>query len=440
MLILSCRGFNNKSYALTKRPWEEEYLESIDLNDSLCVPLRIYSNKIKISRILPDFNTELNLSWISEKTRFFSDSLSVQQLDCPTMKILSNLNHLIDFNEFYFYEDFYNIDFNLDLDDLKEKTPEYNLIIISWKSLTYIVLNKLKNYSNVLCSYYVGNFLDLETILFIKESALYYSSNSIKNLSEYNNLNPQNVFNADFDSNYIFKNDNFNRYQNIFLIHMNLRTENAILNAKLRQKFLWDSQVNIFIVGSKGYFTYKYIHLGLSTKTLLSMLEGRHYLLSSLRKPLAKNLLLYNSNLNDCYKATFHKLFFNYLKIYKFHISYLVKSASSFGSIDLSLDRYISKKTKLNFFRKRGVNMRLYIQCNKIQRANTLFLKNLAHDICVYQNSHGDNFFAFMDFFLPSTSYSEKGTAWYTNCFGILRLKRQFFYLEMILHRIMLIF
>merc|ERR1712100_161979 len=38
-----------KPYALNKRPWEEIYLESIDLSDSLCVPLRVYSNGKRIS-------------------------------------------------------------------------------------------------------------------------------------------------------------------------------------------------------------------------------------------------------------------------------------------------------------------------------------------------------------------------------------------------------
>ena len=111
--------------------------------------------------------------------------------------------------------------------------------------------------------------MNLETQLHIKETALYYSSNSIESLNEEKyNLN-QNLYNEDFDSNYIFKISNFNEYQNIFLVNLNLRVENAILNAKLRQKFLWDKKVKIFVLGAKYNLTYKYIQLGISTKLYL---------------------------------------------------------------------------------------------------------------------------------------------------------------------------
>ena len=79
-----------KPYALNKRPWEEIYLESIDLSDSLCVPLRVYSNGKRISRILPQYNTDLDISWITERTRYLSDGLTVQQLDYPCIKVFSS--------------------------------------------------------------------------------------------------------------------------------------------------------------------------------------------------------------------------------------------------------------------------------------------------------------------------------------------------------------
>jgi len=389
------------------------------------------------------------LSWITEKTRFFFDSLIIQQLDYPTIKILSNLNSFLDkkdLNEYIFYEGFYEINFELFLNEVsyeKEVLFKNNFLVISWKSLTYILLNKIKNYSNVLCSYYTGESLDIETQLYIKESALYYSSNSIKNLSERNYANSQNIINTDFDSNYIFKNNNFNEYKNIFLVNINLRTENAILNAKLRQKFIWDSKVNIYIIGLKYNLTYKYIQLGISSKSLLLILEGRHVLLNSLKKNKDKNLVLYNSNLNDCYKSLFHKSFFNYINIFysNFQFSYLAKNASSLGAFDLSLDKSISKKSKINFYNKTRLNIIYYIQANSPSETyNSLFLKNTAHNLCIYQHSHGDSFFSFMDFFLPSSSYFEKEFGYYINCFGILRKHRHSFFLGIILFKKILIF
>jgi hypothetical protein len=142
-------------------------------------------------------------------------------------------------------------------------------MIISWKSITFLLLNKVKPYFGILCSYRLGEFLSLETLLHIKESALYYSSNDIKYFCEQKYNSNQNLYNKDFDSNYIFKISNFNMYENIFLINLNLRIENAILNAKLRQKFLWDKTLKIYIFGAKFNLTYKYIHLGISTNLFI---------------------------------------------------------------------------------------------------------------------------------------------------------------------------
>lgn len=112
-----------------------------------------------------------------------------------------------------------------------------------------------------------------------------------------------------------------------------------------------------------------------------------------------------------------------------FHINYLVKSAASLGALDLSLNRFISKRTKMNYVTSKNFRLIYYIGCNQIQSNNINLIKNLAHKIFIYQNSHGDNFFWFMDFFLPSSSYFEKESGSYINCFGILRKTRHLYFL-----------
>lgn len=425
-----------KYYALKERPWEEDYIESIDLSDSLCAPIRVYTTGVKIKRILPDFNTDLSLSWITEKTRFFWDSLIVQQLDYPTINILNSLNkqpkniELEYFLEGKYYDIFFNENTLLEIFDnsFNNFEPEKNIktmMAVSWKSIGYILLNKMKNMFSTICSYYTGTFLDLETLLQVKESALYYSSNNI-NGSHF----LESVVNEDFDYNYIFKINNFNKYKNILLINMNLRLENPILNAKLRQKYLWDKKIKIFILGEKYNLTYKYIQLGLTTKTLLSLIEGRHYLLNSFNST-SSNLILYSCELRNCYKASFHRTFFSYLKNLNrfFDINYLAQNAASVNSLDLSLNRFIVKRKRKNLSKIDKINnnyLYYYICCNtlKYKKFNSS-KKLLAHKTFIYQNSHGDNFFWFMDFFLPSYSYGEKELGYYINTFGILRKTRQ---------------
>lgn len=423
-----------KPYALNKRPWEEVYLESIDLSDSLCVPLRVYSNGKKINRILPQYNTDLDLSWITERTRYLSDGLSVQQLDYPCVKVFSSYfqRETMDEESFYFdffYNESYGVYF---FDENKELDSEFNsnMMAISWKSIGYFILNKMKNQYGFLCSYYTGEFLDLETMVYIKESALYYGSNSIKSLSE-KCLNVSNeLVNEDFDSNYFLKLSNFEKYENIFFVNLNLRLENPILNAKLRQKFVWDNSLKIYYFGAKYNLTYKYIQLGVSTKNLLRMVEGRYSILNNLKKTKKSNLLLYNNNLKLLYKSTFHRSLFNYLKNLNnsFEIMYLPKTAASVGSLDISFNRSIVKKKKINLKEKVNMNYSLFyfIGCNDIKVNSFLLNKyKLAHKTFFYQNSHGDNFFNLADYFFPSYSFLEKQSSYYINCFGILKKNRQ---------------
>jgi NADH-quinone oxidoreductase subunit G len=423
-----------KPYALNKRPWEEVYLESIDLSDSLCVPLRVYSNGKKINRILPQYNTDLDLSWITERTRYLSDGLSVQLLDYPCIKVFSSSIQKETTDEESFYFDFfYNENYGVYFfDEKKEFSSKFNsnMMAISWKSIGYFILNKMKNQYGFLCSYYTGEFLDLETMVYIKESALYYGSNCIKSLSE-KYLNSSNeLVNEDFDFNYLFKLSNFEKYEKVVFVNLNLRLENPILNAKLRQKFIWDNNFKIYYFGAKYNLTYKYIQLGVSTKNLLGMVEGRYSLLNSLKGNKKANLLLYNNNLKLLYKPTFHRALFNYLKNLNhfFEIMYLPKTAASVGSLDISFNRSIVKKKTVNLKRKVNMNYNLFyfICCNDIKVDSFLLNKyKLAHKTFFYQNSHGDNFFNFADYFFPSYSFLEKQSGYYINCFGILKKNRQ---------------
>ena len=49
----------------------------------------------------------------------------------------------------------------------------------------------------------------------------------------------------------------------------------------------------------------------------------------------------------------------------------------------------------------------------------------IAHKTFFYQNSHGDAYFNFVDYFFPSYSFLERQSSYYTNCFGILKKNRQ---------------
>merc|ERR1711959_811119 len=462
-------ALTGKTYALQYRSWDDLYLTSIDLSDSLCSSIRVYSNFDKILRILPQYDIDLNISWITEKARYLGDSLVLQQLGYPLLRntkfyTSNNLYLSLDsykyffklkcnskfytkiksYNDFYFinlsiinnffdifleksfdklikkeldflegkYSDFnlfsnlnfvqnlelikpkmkyslntnkftwYSLDFynekstlyyknlnlelyknniffaqwlfdfdllfnnltqkfnklnflknsyeenllkiNLDNDkinfdlsvedffvsenlffgldsnlidflsnenevisyynnilglfevydfledsnemfqnfldidesflnnkkvvlnveeknyvdilDLKKRKTNFNLVKTTWNNISKGILFLIKSLNNnINLKSFVGEFLDIFSLIKIKTLISFTGSNDLYNFSEKINYSPSKLINEDFDSNYIFNLSDFNKVKNIFLINLNLRFENPILNAKIRK-------------------------------------------------------------------------------------------------------------------------------------------------------------------------------------------------------------
>ena len=74
-------ALTSKPYEFIARPWELKKTNSIDVFDAVGSNIRIDSNVIKIMRILPRINEEINEEWISDKTRFAYDGLNYQRID-----------------------------------------------------------------------------------------------------------------------------------------------------------------------------------------------------------------------------------------------------------------------------------------------------------------------------------------------------------------------
>jgi len=79
-------ALTNKPYAFSARPWELKTIESIDLFDALGSSIQVSIKDHTIVRILPRINHEINFEWITDKVRFFYDSLSRRRIMYPFLK------------------------------------------------------------------------------------------------------------------------------------------------------------------------------------------------------------------------------------------------------------------------------------------------------------------------------------------------------------------
>lgn len=405
-----------KSYALSYRAWDDLYFESIDISDSYCRSVRVFTDFTKVLRLLPQYDNELEMNWIHDRTRFLIDCSITQQTKYPLI-----------IRKFFKKTGF----------EFQSKVSLINTTFrISWNNLTQRLINVL-NYglAEKVIKTFVGEYLDLFSLLDIKESSAGSGLKGIFNFSEKVLYQKESVLNEDFDSNYIYKGVDFTKYKGVILFNLNLRFENPLLNAKLRLKFLWHKNFRIFMIGSTTNLSYKYIHLGTTTKSLIRLVEAREIYLNSLfikESNTVKFLLIYNSESKKCYKNESYKAIFNYLKNLEnfLDISYLSHGASAVASHDLSIGRSICKKN-YSFEKKSKEFLNYYIGCNQsfLEAYDFEGSKILeAHQLNIYQNAIFDKYFLFVDFFLPSYSHYETSNEFYLNCFGVLKMARQIFF------------
>ena len=80
-------ALTSKPYAFNARPWELTKTESIDVMDALGSAIRVDARGADVLRVLPRVNEEINEEWISDKTRHACDGLSRQRLDRPYVRV-----------------------------------------------------------------------------------------------------------------------------------------------------------------------------------------------------------------------------------------------------------------------------------------------------------------------------------------------------------------
>ncbi|MGN6670588.1 MAG: NADH-quinone oxidoreductase subunit NuoG [Candidatus Nucleicultricaceae bacterium] len=73
-------------YSFKGRPWELTPIETVDVLDAVGSNIRADIFGLKVMRILPRLNEDINEEWISDKTRFAVDGLMRQRIDQPYVR------------------------------------------------------------------------------------------------------------------------------------------------------------------------------------------------------------------------------------------------------------------------------------------------------------------------------------------------------------------
>jgi hypothetical protein len=237
-------ALTSKPYAFSARPWELRQIESIDVGDSEGASIRVYLNGKNILRILPSYNSNLNLNWITDRTRFSYDANSYQRLDDI---LLSN-----------FQKNF------------------------SWQKLNY------KTYQNFFDDKIISNSIKCFVI-----GGLHINESTLQNYELHNaNLGCSHLFFTDTHENFdcdadlvnyftsTFDYKNLHKTDFILTIGLNLREQFPILYSRIRQNFFENGNGNFYQFGvnnNNGIFHNDSFgkNLGNDMNFLLKFVEGR---------------------------------------------------------------------------------------------------------------------------------------------------------------------
>jgi len=226
-----------KQFAFNVRPWELSKIKTIDILDSLGSNIIIQTFQNKIVRILPKLTAGLNIEWITDKTRFFFDSLVSQRLKEPMIK------------------------------------QNGHFVPITWEKAFHLIESKKSSIDPSQQKFLVGNLIDIKSLYSLKNIITSMGVQSVEYTTLYNNatVDGQRIHNYKF----MTPLKNFEEVDLCLLVLCDPRKEGALLNLNLRTA-VNKNNLKILSIGANVDLTYPVINLGLSLQILIHLLEGKH--------------------------------------------------------------------------------------------------------------------------------------------------------------------
>src|SRR5579864_963184 len=226
-------ALTSKPYAFSARPWELNKTQSIDVMDGLGSAIRVDTRGREVMRILPRRNDEVNEEWISDKTRHVVDGLRTQRLDQPYIRTNGRLR------------------------------------TASWKEAFAVIAAKVKASQPGRIGALAGQLAGVEEMFALKQLLAALGSHNIDARYPGSPLHPKHGRGS-----YLFNSTiaGIDVADAIMLIGVNPRREAAVLNARIRKRYL-RGNVLLGVVGEKADLTYPYNYLGAGPESLAQFLD-----------------------------------------------------------------------------------------------------------------------------------------------------------------------
>ena len=252
-------ALTNRPYAFSGRPWELESTETVDVMDAVGSAIRVDTRGNEVMRVLPRVNDDVNEEWISDKTRHAHDGLLRQRLDRPYMR----------------------------------KNRRGQLHEASWEEAFRIIARKVGRARPGHIGAIAGDQCDAES--------MYALLSLMRGLGSPNTDCRQDggVTGTGDRSGHIF-NSGFNGIEDadfVLLVGANPRHEAAVVNARIRRRWL-DDGLQVARIGPVTDLTYPVEELGDNLAELGKLARGAHPVAKKMKRAKMPMIILGQGALN----------------------------------------------------------------------------------------------------------------------------------------------
>tara|TARA_B100000123_G_scaffold252336_1_gene212582 strand:- start:1486 stop:3339 length:1854 start_codon:yes stop_codon:yes gene_type:complete len=362
-------ALTSKPYAFSARPWELRKTETIDVMDAMGSNIRIDSKGLRVMRVLPRLNDDINEEWITDKTRFFCDGLSLQRIDKPYQRINGVL----------------------------EKT--------SWKNALELASETLKKTNPDKIAALTGDLIDIEAIYSLKKLIDFKDIKNIDCRQDGSSISgsPERwLFNSTFNG--------VEDSDGCLIIGCDLRKEAPLLNSRILRKSR-NSNYKIGVIGFKNDLTFDYNFLG-EKPTIVEDILGNNSDFCNDLKSMKKPMMIIGQGaligkeaenfLNICIEIA-HK--FNFVTNEWNGFNVLHSSASRAGAMSVG---FLPKKNGMSTEGIRESYNNNELEVLYLLGADEINLKRNDNCFVIYQGHHGDAGAQIADVIFPATAFCEQ--------------------------------
>jgi NADH-quinone oxidoreductase subunit G len=375
-------ALTSRPYEFKARPWELRKTESIDVMDAVGSNIRVDARDREVMRILPRTHEDINEEWISDKTRFVWDGLRTQRLDRPYVREFGKLRPAT-----------WNEAFTKIAQRVKSSQPERMAILL-------------------------GDLVSAEEAFSIKQLAVALGIQNIDCRQDGSPLGERGG-----RAGYLFNTGiaGIEAADGIMLIGTNPRLEAAVLNARIRKRWL-KGGCKIGVIGERADLTYDYAYLGAGPDSLAKYMEHAP---AQMERPM---FIVGQGAVARPDGATILAMVMRAAQ----SIGVIKEGWNGFNVLHTAAGRVGALDVCALPGAEGGLATRDILQAAKsggldvlwLMGADEVDLGNLGETFVIYQGTHGDQGAHRADVILPGAAYTEK-QATYVNTEGRPQMTRR---------------